>query len=310
MSRLVRGLLFGGLAVATLAGEALSAPTGEVARQLPSDEGWRLCTDTAGQIELKERLPQSILEAITTVETGRAAQGETIARPWPWTVTAEGKGQHYPTKKVAIEAVRALRARGVDSIDVGCMQVNLHYHPGAFTSLEEAFEPSSNIAYAASLLGDLRKAQGSWETAIEHYHSYDPEIRLAYRLRVFSSWQSIINERNAFRLASEVSLDRMGMPGQTVHLDSSAGDQAPPLTGALQPRHRATTVLEGPVLRLTSLDPPSAQDTGHATPRAALVVIAVDLRPRASDRPDAAEASVLGRTTVAVAEPAARPLHD
>ena len=309
MSRLARGLVFGLLAIAALEGEALSAPTEELRRQPPSDESWRLCTDTATALEHKERLPQSILEAITTVETGRAAEGETIARPWPWTVTAEGKGQHYPTKKAAIEAVRALRARGVDSIDVGCMQVNLHFHPGAFTSLDEAFEPASNIAYAANLLNDLRKSQGSWETAIEHYHSYDPERRLAYRLRVFSSWQSISEERNSFRLASEVSLERLGVPGETVHLDSPAGDQAPPLTAALQPRHRGTNVLEGPVLRLTSLDPQGTPDIGPVA-GTTLVVIAVDLRPRASDRPDPTEASVLGRTTVAVAEPAAHPLHD
>jgi hypothetical protein len=76
----------------------------------------------------------------------------------------------------------------------------------------------------------------------------------------------------------------------------------------LQPRHRSTSVLEGPVLRLTSLD--ASSGTEEPTHPAAMVVIAVDLRPRASDRPDPTEASVLGRTTVAVAEPGTHPLHD
>jgi len=307
MTRLVRGLVLGLLAYATLNGVAVSAPDLAPAKAL-RDESWRLCTDMAAQIERKEQLPQSILEAITTVETGRGAQGEAIVRPWPWTVTAEGKGQHYATKIGAIEAVRALRARGVTSIDVGCMQVNLHYHPGAFTSLDEAFEPASNISYAASLLATLRKAEGSWETAIEHYHSYDPERRLAYRLRVFASWQSINSDRNNFRLASEVSQEPLGAPGAAVRLaDAAPAQETTPLTGALLDRHRGPSVLGGPVLRLSSLDKPQHDEASQG---AALVVIAVDLRPRDSDRPDPTEASVLGRTTVAVVEPGPQALRD
>jgi hypothetical protein len=315
MDRLVRGLFLGTLAAAALAGEAASAPASAIAPSLngssaPGDAAWRYCTDTARRIERKDLLPQSMLEAITTVETGKAAEGEMIARPWPWTVTAEGKGQYYPTKKAAIEAVRALRARGVESVDVGCMQVNLHYHPGAFTSLDEAFEPASNITYAASLLKNLRNTEGSWETAIEHYHSYDPELRHAYRLRVFASWQNITNDRNAFRLASEVSLEPLGTLGAPARLEGGLPVEEAPLTGATLARHRAPSVLDGPVVRLASLDPPGPADEepAHAAP---MVVIAVDLRPRASDRPDPTEASVFGRTAVAVADPAAaHPVRD
>jgi hypothetical protein len=44
---------------------------------------------------------------------------------WPWTVTAHGRGQFYPSKQAAIAAVRKLKAKGVKNIDGGCMQVNL-----------------------------------------------------------------------------------------------------------------------------------------------------------------------------------------
>lgn len=305
MDRLVRGFVLGTLAAATLSLQAAAAPA-ELSR-LSREDSWRYCTDAAAQIERKDQLPQSILEAITTVETGRGVPGEAIRRPWPWTVTAEGKGHHYATKSAAIEAVRALRARGVSSIDVGCMQVNLHYHPGAFTSLEEAFDPASNITYAASLLTQLRQGRGSWESAIEHYHSYDPDRRLAYRLRVFASWQSINADRESFRLASEIAPERLGAPGEAVRLSDRAVSASIPLTGALIARHRGPSVLQGPVVRLTNLDPPSRVESAEPAP---LVVIAVDLRPRDSDRPDPSEASVLGRTTVAVADPAGQPIHD
>ena len=44
-------------------------------------------------------------------------------------MNAEGVGTYYPSKAAAIAAVEALQARGVQSADVGCMQVNLLHHP-------------------------------------------------------------------------------------------------------------------------------------------------------------------------------------
>ena len=55
-----------------------------------------------------------------------------------------------------MRAVRKLQRRGVRNIDVGCMQVNLRYHPKAFKSLGQAFDPRANAAYAAGFLRKLR----------------------------------------------------------------------------------------------------------------------------------------------------------
>ena len=78
--------------------------------------------------------------------------------PWPWTVNAEGQGAFYDTKAEAVAAVRAMQARGVRSIDVGCGQINLMHHPDAFASLEQAFDPQANAAYAARFLKELSRA--------------------------------------------------------------------------------------------------------------------------------------------------------
>ena len=59
-----------------------------------------------------------------------------------------GPGIFYDTKAQAVAAVRAMQARGIRSIDVGCMQVNLMHHPNAFASLEAAFDPTVNADYA------------------------------------------------------------------------------------------------------------------------------------------------------------------
>ena len=60
-----------------------------------------------------------------------------------------------PPRRQAIAAVKALQARGVRSIDVGCMQINLSYHPHAFRDLDQAFDPHANAAYAERFLTQL-----------------------------------------------------------------------------------------------------------------------------------------------------------
>ena len=106
--------------------------------------------------------------------------------PWPWTINVYGNGYFYPTKTEAMAAVLVLQAAGIQSIDVGCMQINLMYHPQAFASLDEAFDPSANVAYAAGFLTRLFRQTGSWPQAAAAYHSQTSEIGAEYEKRVMA----------------------------------------------------------------------------------------------------------------------------
>jgi hypothetical protein len=108
--------------------------------------------------------------------------------PWPWTINAEGVGSFFATKADAIAAVQMLQARGVRSIDVGCLQVNLRQHPDAFVSLDQAFDPNVNARYAAGLLKSLFGQVGSWPLAAAAYHSQTPTIGAAYQRQVLAEW--------------------------------------------------------------------------------------------------------------------------
>jgi hypothetical protein len=74
----------------------------------------------------------------------------------------------------------------MQSIDIGCGQVNLMHHPTAFDSLEEAFDPVTNADYAGRFLRQLRdtSAGGNWMTAVRYYHSQIPDLADAYRQQV------------------------------------------------------------------------------------------------------------------------------
>ena len=71
---------------------------------------------------------------------------------------------------------------------MGCYQISLLYHPQAFDSLEQAFDPVANAEYAARFLAALKSRTGSWSAAVAAYHSTDPLRGGPYRERVLAGW--------------------------------------------------------------------------------------------------------------------------
>ncbi|HEY4172308.1 MAG TPA: transglycosylase SLT domain-containing protein [Rhodopila sp.] len=150
----------------------------------------QLCETAATTAEYTGRLPARLLGAISLTETGRVDPATGRIRPWPWTINAEGTGQFFNTREQAVAAVKALQERGVQSIDVGCMQVNLMYHPRAFASLDDAFDPETNATYAARFLNALYTSSKDWSAAIAAYHSETPDLGDAYRVLVMARWHN------------------------------------------------------------------------------------------------------------------------
>jgi hypothetical protein len=180
---------------------ALAALAPAVAHAVPvaapiSARDAAICAHEIGAEERARRLPRELLHAIAIAESGRWDGARRARFAWPWTVTAERRGRFFATKSAAIAHVRALRARGIANIDVGCMQVNLKYHPTAFVSLERAFDPGSNVAYAAKLLASHRGTTRSWARAVSHYHTTDWHRGRAYWKRVYAIWSE--ERRRAF----------------------------------------------------------------------------------------------------------------
>ena len=62
-------------------------------------------------------------------------------------------------------------AAGAKLIDVGCMQINHHFHARHFASVEQMFEPAANVDYAARFLKELKAREGSWTMAVARYHA-------------------------------------------------------------------------------------------------------------------------------------------
>jgi Transglycosylase SLT domain len=156
----------------------------------PVSASFNACEQAGAAAEQAGGLPSGILLAIGRVESGRWDAVRGRMTPWPWTINAAGKGQWFDTQNNAAQSVKAQMDSGTRSIDVGCFQISLLYHPTAFASLEEAFDPAANARYAARFLLSLYARTGSWEAAVEAYHSADPALGFAYRQQVFSTWMA------------------------------------------------------------------------------------------------------------------------
>ena len=150
-----------------------------------------LCFSQTAARERSAGIPHHLLTAISLAESGRWNAGRRENVAWPWTVTSGGKGRFFPSKAAALAAVRKLQAAGVTNIDVGCMQVNLHFHGDAFADLEQALDPFHNVAYGAQFLRSLFDRTGSWTQAAGYYHSRTPKRTRAYKLKVVQLWDRV-----------------------------------------------------------------------------------------------------------------------
>ncbi len=147
-----------------------------------------ICETAGTAAERSYALPAGLLLAIGRVESGRWDDNLGRVVSWPWTINAAGKGQRFDTKEEAIRTVSALLESGTRSIDIGCFQISLLHHPLAFPALDQGFDPEANANYAARFLTSLFARTGTWEAAVQAYHSADPIRGFAYRQQVFATW--------------------------------------------------------------------------------------------------------------------------
>ncbi|MGC8469183.1 MAG: transglycosylase SLT domain-containing protein [Acetobacteraceae bacterium] len=161
---------------------ALAAPLGSARAGSPPLS----CRTAAEAAERAYGLPHHLLLAIGRAESGRPDPATGRLTPWPWSVNADGAGRFFASKAAALAFVRASAAR---YIDVGCFQVDLHYHGSDFLSRAAAFDPATNATVAAAFLARLHAETGSWRQAVARYHSADPASGNPYRRRVLSLWR-------------------------------------------------------------------------------------------------------------------------
>jgi soluble lytic murein transglycosylase-like protein len=110
-------------------------------------------------------VPLAVLYAVALTETGQRGALNAFA------MNVQGRPVFSADLREALERFTTARRAGAVLIDVGCMQVNHHFHGAKFASVEAMFDPRLNVGYAAQFLKALRAREGSWTAAVARYHA-------------------------------------------------------------------------------------------------------------------------------------------
>jgi hypothetical protein len=209
-------------------------------RPAAADPGAEICERAIVAGARAVGVPQEVLHAISLTETGRPDGGR--LRPWPWAINREGQGHWFRSRAEALAFAQASLLEGRRSFDVGCFQINYHWHGANFPSLETMFDPEAGATYAARFLKSLYLERGSWLAAAGAYHSQTPARASVYSAR----FERIL----------------AGLGGNT-DLAVAAASPAP-AADATPPRKSRTRLSRGP--KIITIPPKSAPpETGGAT---------------------------------------------
>lgn len=110
-------------------------------------------------------IPEGILYSVGLTETGRKGSLS------PYAINIEGKAYFPSSVSEAYQLVENARKGGAKLIDIGCMQINIHFHGAEFASVGEMFDPAKNVAYAAQFLKRLHDRHETWTMAVARYHA-------------------------------------------------------------------------------------------------------------------------------------------
>jgi soluble lytic murein transglycosylase-like protein len=125
----------------------------------------RVCEREIIRVAKTSGVPLPVLYAVGLTETGRGGSLH------PYALNIEGPSYFPATLTEASDRLGAALKRGVKLVDVGCMQINYHYHGHHFASPEAMFDPRANVTYAARFLKQLEAREGSWTLAAARYHA-------------------------------------------------------------------------------------------------------------------------------------------
>jgi soluble lytic murein transglycosylase-like protein len=158
MGRIARWkALLGSLSFALLAAASIS-DAGAAASANPCEREILRASEKFG-------VPVGILYAVGLTETGNKGSLQ------PYALNIEGKARFAKSAAEAEAIFRAARKDGRKLIDLGCMQINHHYHAENFPSIAAMLDPRRNVEYAARFLIRLKGRHDTWSLAVARYHA-------------------------------------------------------------------------------------------------------------------------------------------
>jgi hypothetical protein len=147
----------------------------------------KLHTTLWWKIAEQHRLDPYILYAVALVESAKGTPSNHVT-PWPWAINKSGKSIIPDSQQEAWTILNKTLAEGSRNIDVGLMQINLHWHGHRVGKPEQLLNPVTNIQIGALVLADaIQSAPHDLVLGIGRYHSWqNTEAAVSYGRRVLA----------------------------------------------------------------------------------------------------------------------------
>ncbi len=123
------------------------------------------CEREVARVSKRDGVPVGVFYAVGLVESGHKGRLE------PYALNVEGKPFFAHDLADGMRIFSQSRQRGARLIDLGCMQINHHYHGKQFSSPEAMFDPKLNVEYASKFLLELKARYQTWTMAVARYHA-------------------------------------------------------------------------------------------------------------------------------------------
>ncbi|MBB5533882.1 soluble lytic murein transglycosylase-like protein [Rhizobium giardinii] len=130
-----------------------------------ADANTGICESEITAAAAKYQIPAGILYSVGLTETGRKGSLQ------PYAMNIEGKAYFANSAQEVLQRFAEARGQGAKLIDLGCMQINYHFHGENFASPREMLDPRKNVEYAARFLADLHARHETWTMAVARYHA-------------------------------------------------------------------------------------------------------------------------------------------
>ena len=148
-----------------LALAALTAFTFEAMTPFPAAAAAGVCEAEILNAARAYGVPAGILHSVGLTETGRKGA------LYPYALNIEGRTVFAKDRSEALREFEQAQAQGKKLIDLGCMQINYHYHGAEFRSVNAMLDPHANVEYAARFLARLHARHETWTMAVARYHA-------------------------------------------------------------------------------------------------------------------------------------------
>lgn len=127
--------------------------------------------------------------AVNPITMAAVVKQESGGHPWVLNNNTSRQSMSFRTKAEAVSAAVAAIAQG-QSVDMGLAQINSKNLPGLELTVEQVFDPCTNVAAGARILGEGYRQSRSLVGALSNYNTgrFDSKPGAAYAQKVF--WQA------------------------------------------------------------------------------------------------------------------------